>query len=220
MYTSGIVPPWFYIMVIIVFILFVGIGYWVTRSEKGLQTGGDGKLASKAIYHENRFRASAKPAEIIDVKTNDVGYIKRNFTSIFQQLLTFFSPRRDILLTGKNHDGSMQVKLHNVRNHRKFLHSSWEAEVTTSGKAERFTIESKSEKKSNISLTFPYKNEVIQLSNNPKDGLIRFQMNDVEIAVITYQRKLPPRKIFIDSKEGDLPLLLLACMFEIVKYYD
>lgn len=220
MFTSGIVPPWFYIMVLIVCILFVGIGYWVTRSEKGLQTGGDGKLASRAIYYENRFRSSAKPAEIIDVKTNYVGYVKRNFNSIFHQLRAFLSPRKNIRLTAENGDGKLKIQLQNVNDHTKFLFSSWEAEVTTSGIAERFTIESKSEKKSNINLSFTYKGEMIDVFNNVKESEIKVQKNGVDIATISYQRKLPPRKVFIDSKEGELPLLLLACMFEIVKYYD
>ncbi|WP_175989248.1 hypothetical protein [Bacillus sp. Marseille-Q1617] len=220
MFTSGIVPPWFYIMVLIVFILFVGIGYWVTRSEKGLQTGGDGKLATKAIYYENRFRASSKPAEIIDVKTNYVGYVKRTFHSIIHQLLTFFLPRRNIQLSGENRDESFQIKLHNRNDHKKFLHSSWEMEITSNGKVEMVTIESKSEKRSNIILSFPYLREMVHVYINLKDSEIRFRKNDLDIAVITYQRKLPPRKVFIDSKEGELPLLLLACIFEVVKYYD
>jgi hypothetical protein len=220
MYGTGIVPEWFYIMVLIVFILFVGIGYWVTRSEKGLQTGGDGKLAEKAIYYENRFRSSARPAEIIDVKTNYVGYVKRHFDGILQQLITFVSPRRHIKITGKNRNGSLQIYLHHIKDDNRFLHSSWGAEIISNGQSERFTIESQSEKKAKIRLSFPYKGEIITLSDYRTENEMRVKKNGNDIACITYQRKLPPRKIFIDSKEGELPLLLLACMFEVVKYYD
>ncbi|NQD64462.1 hypothetical protein HP456_00810 [Bacillus haikouensis] len=220
MYGTEIVPGWFYIMVLIVFILFVGIGYWVTRNEKGLQTGGDGKLAEKAVYYENRFRSSAHPAEIIDVKTNYVGYVKRNFDSMIQQLISFVSPRRHIKITAESHNGNLQIHLQHIKNETKFLYSGWEAEMISNGQSERITIESQSKKKSTIKLSFSYRGEVITVSDHRKVNEMKIKKNGYDIASITYQKKLPPRKIFIDSKESKLPLLLLACMFEVIKYYD
>ncbi|XXM71106.1 tubby C-terminal domain-like protein [Lysinibacillus sphaericus] len=220
MYSSGIVPSWFYLMVIIIFILFVGVGYWVTRAEKGLKTGGDGKIAEKAIFYENRFRNSQKPAEIIDVKTNYAGSVQRIFTTRLQQIHALFSPRNRIMLIGKNHDESLEISVNNIRGKGKFLHSSWEAEVGKGEVKERFKIYSYSERRRNINLSFPYKGEMLAVSSDLKDGVIRFHNGNREIALITFQRKLPPRKVFIDAKDGELPVPMLAVMFEIVKYYD
>ncbi|OAT82629.1 hypothetical protein A6P54_08795 [Bacillus sp. MKU004] len=220
MYSSGIVPSWFYIMVIIVFILFVGVGYWVTRAEKGLQTGGDGKIAEKAIFYENRFRNSGKPAEIIDVKTNYAGSVQRIFSTDLRQTFAFFSPRNRIKLIGKNHDESLVITVINIKNDGKFLHSSWEAEVRKDGVKERFKINNYSKRRRRIDLSFPFKGKLVTVSSDLKDGVIRFHDDNRECALITFQRKFPPRKVFIDAKEGGLPLTMLAVMFEIVKYYD
>ncbi|OIU71996.1 tubby C-terminal domain-like protein [Rossellomorea aquimaris] len=220
MYSSGIVPSWFYIMVIIVFILFVGVGYWVTRAEKNLQTGGDGKIADKAIFYENRFRISEKPAEIIDVKTNYAGSVQRIFITRLEQIFAFFSPRNHIKLIGKNHDESLVITVKNIKGKEKFLHSSWEVEVREGEIKDSFKINSYSEKRRYIDLSFPFKGGIIEVSSDLKYGVIKFHSGNRESALITFQRKLPPRKVFIDAKEGELPLPMLAVVFEIVKYYD
>jgi hypothetical protein len=220
LYSSGIVPSWFYLMVIIVVILFVGVGYWVTRAEKGLITGGDGKIAEKAILYENRFKNSVKPAEIIDVKTNYAGFVQRIFSSRLQQVFAFFSPRYHVELIAKNHDESLVIKVQNIKRGGKFQHSSWEVEVRTGEIKDRFTIKSNSAKRMHIDLSFLFNGEIITVSSNLKEGVIRLHRENREGALITFQRKLPPRKVFIDAKEGKLPLPLLAVVFEIVKYYD
>ncbi|MCA1053746.1 hypothetical protein LCM10_02010 [Rossellomorea aquimaris] len=219
MYGQGIVPSWFYLLVFMVFILFVVIGYFVTRTEKDLQLGGDGKLANKAIYYENRFRSSSKRAEIIDVKTNYAGFVKRDFHSRLNQLWTFFFRQRSIHFTGEGHDGKLKMTLHN-ESVKKGNHIIWQAEVIQDHNIQRFEIEGQKEKGGVVRLSFSYGGEFLQVYHDKENGEIRFSKDQEGIAVITYQRRLSPKKVFIDSKEGELPLLLLTGIYEVIRHHS
>jgi hypothetical protein len=213
------IPDWFFWFVCIIFILFIGISYWLTRGKVDLPVRRIGDLGTKASYTENPIKVMTQRADICDMKTNYVGYVKRNFDNTLQMLISLVMPNYFVDVSSKDANGDLSIRIHKLREKKDLLQSRWEVKIITKDDEERFMIKSEKKMISNVSLSFPYKNEIINVSKNIRNNTINFYKNGKCISLISYNGKLPPRNIFIDAQEGDLPIPLLASIFEIIKFY-
>ncbi|WP_430786741.1 tubby C-terminal domain-like protein [Virgibacillus flavescens] len=218
-YGAESVPEWFLWTACTVFLLFIIITHWLTRDKKDSTATGDGVIGSKGSYTENPIIVMTKRVEIIDLKANYVGYIKREFDNFFQMLLSFVLPNYFVDFYSENTNGDLKISIHKLREKKDLLQSRWAVKVFSKDDGEEtFMINSDRKMMSNNILSFPYKNEIINVT---KDGnsSIYFHQSGTQISHISSYGKLPPRHVFIDNQDDALPILLLACIYEIIKCY-
>ncbi|MRG86752.1 hypothetical protein GH754_10565 [Salinibacillus xinjiangensis] len=218
-YGVGYVPEWFLWIACIIFILFIGITYWLTRGKVETTAKGNGEIGNKAFYTENPILAMTKRVEIFDMKTNYVGYVKRGFDNPFQMLTTMFLPNYFVDLYGEDANGNLKIKIHKLREKKDLLQNRWEVQIISKNCEENFMIKGDKKLLSSKVLSFPYKNEIINVSKNVSERTINFHKNGQQISYISSNGKLPPRDIFMDTQDGELPFLLLACIYEVIKFY-
>lgn len=107
-YGAEYVPDWFLWIACTVFILFIGIAQWLTRGKVDLTATVNGEIGSKASYTENPIKVMTKRVEIIDMKTNYVGYVKREFDNLFQMLISLVMPNYFVDLYSEDANGDLR----------------------------------------------------------------------------------------------------------------
>ncbi len=218
------VPIWFLVLVLIFFIIFTVVLYWVTRIDQeaipAQNRATTNMFEKKASYTENLLRVMTTPMEIRDMKTNDIGYVKRNFNTALQKMLSIFLPSYFVDVTCKNATEDFELHIHKVKGKKGLVKSRWQVDILEHQVKDTLMIDSHTKTKTNIQLAFEYKDETFHVSKTFRENTVYFRKNESNIAQISYNKKLPPRTIFIDNTNGELPVLLLAGIFEIVKYYE
>ncbi|MGP4070336.1 tubby C-terminal domain-like protein [Halobacillus sp. B29] len=213
------VPGWFVFFACVIFVLFIVFSHWLTKG-KVESTGGDGVIGTKAIYFKNPLKIMTKKAEMIDMKTNYVGWVKREFDNVFQMLVSLFIPNYYVDVFSEDANRNMCIRIHKLRERKDLVQSRWEVKLETNDSKERFMIIGDKKLMSNEILSFSYRDEKISVSKNVDDNMVYFHKNGKQVAYISTNGKLPPRRIIIDAQDtSDLPMLLLASIFEIIKFY-
>lgn len=219
MYGWEYIPDWFLIMVLIVVIIFAAISYWISSGRVELKPRVSNDTETKIFYYENPIKFMTKPVEILDVKTNYIGKIQREFNSLFEMFLSLLMPNYYVLIKGTDRLNSTNVRVQKIRGRKGLVKSSWKGELNSPNFIERFVINGESKNPNNVIASFTFQNELIRVSKQFGEKTYHFYKDDKEVAKISIIGKLPPRKIFIDGRQGELPLLLIASIFETLKLY-
>ncbi|MGP4069418.1 tubby C-terminal domain-like protein [Halobacillus sp. B29] len=213
------VPGWFVLFAIVIFVLFIVFSHWLTKG-KAEATGGDGVIGTKAIYFENPIKIMTRKAEVIDLKTNYVGFVKREFDNVFQMLASLFIPNYFVDVSSEDAYSDVHIRIHKLRERKDLVQSRWEVKLNTYDSEEKFLIKGDKKLISNEILSFSYKEDKFSVTKNADENVVYFYKGGKQIAYISTNGKLPPRRIIIDAQEGsDLPILLLASIFELIKFY-
>ncbi|TYS19851.1 hypothetical protein FZC78_02145 [Rossellomorea vietnamensis] len=219
MYGGEHIPDWFLILVLIIVIVFAAISYLMSSGRVELKPGVSNDREKKAFYYENPLKFMTRPIEIVDVKMGHVGQIRREYNSVSKMFLSLLMPNYYVSIKGTDRLNDTVVRVEKIKGKKGIVKSSWEVELNSSNSNERFMIKGERKSPSNVIASFTFQNELIRVAKPSGEGAYYFYRNDKEAAKISLIGKLPPRKIFIDGRQGEIPLLLIAAIFEALKLY-
>jgi hypothetical protein len=215
-YGGGYIPGWFLIGVLIVFIIFAVVSYRLSSGRVELKPRFSDPVERKGFYYENPVKIMTRPVELIDIKTNYIGKLNREFDSVLQKMISLILPNYFVRIKGTDSHGKTVVIVEKARGREGLVGSSWEVQISSPELNERFVIHGESK---NAVASFTFQGAHIKVTKENSENIYYFFNGDKEEAKVSLIGKLPPRKIFIDGSEGELPLLLTASILEALKLY-
>lgn len=175
MYGWEYIPNWFIIMVAVIVILFVTISYWLSSGSVEFKpTVSNNNIETKVFYYENPIKFMSKPVEIIDVRTNYIGQVKRQFNSVYEMLSSLFLPNYYVQFKGNDKLNSTIVRVQKIKGRQGMLKSIWEGELTSPNVNERFVIRGESKNPNNVIASFTFQNELIKVSKQFSENTYHF----------------------------------------------
>jgi hypothetical protein len=219
-YGGEYIPDWFLLGVLIVVIIFAAVSYWLSSGRVDLKPGFSDRTETKGIYFENPVKMMTRPVAIMDMKTNHIGQMNREYNSVYQMIISLILPNYFVRIKGTDSHNQTVVKVQKVRGRKGLVTSRWEVQVSSPGINESFLLngESKGSKHGGIA-SFIFQGELIEVTKKYGENSYYFYKGDKEAAIVSIIGKLPPRRIYIDGCQGEMPLLLTASIFEALKLY-
>jgi hypothetical protein len=213
------IPDWFLILVFVIASGFIVVNVLITKGKVDHHQRKKIGTKTKAFYYENPVKIMTRSVEIIDIQMNDIGWLCREFSWIGERFLSLFLPNYFVVIKGKSEGSHTSIRIEKQRGKKSLSVSSWDIEVASHDKTEQLVMSGKNTFPDGVIASFIYEDDEVQVSENRKDRTFHFKKNHLEIATVTPIGKVPPRKIFIDGGKGELPLLLVAGIYEALKLY-
>jgi hypothetical protein len=213
------VPDWFLVLVFVIAAGFTVLNVLLTKGKVEPHQRKTNGAETKAFYYENPLKVMTKSIEIIDVQMNEAGQLRREFLRLGELLLSLILPNYFVVIKGESEGNHISIRIEKQRGKKSRFESSWDIEIASPNKTERVVMSGKNTFTEGVSASFSYGDDVIKVSENRKDKSFHFRKNNLVVATVTPIGKIPPRKIFIDRGKGELPLLLVAGIYEALKLY-
>jgi hypothetical protein len=213
------VPNWFIVLVFVIAAGFTLLNYLLTKGKVEHQQRKSNGTETKAYYYENPLKIMTKPVDIIDIQMNEAGQLRREFSRLKEMLISLFLPNYYVVFKGEDEGNHTSILIEKRRGKKSLLESKWDIAITYPNNIESFVMKGKKVSVDGINASFSYQDDFIEVSENRKDRTFHFSKNNLELARVTPIGKMPPRKIFIDGGNGELPLLLVAGIYEALKLY-
>ncbi|RIW28936.1 hypothetical protein D3H55_20440 [Bacillus salacetis] len=219
MYGGGYMPGWFLIGVLCAVIIFAVVIYRMSSGKVEMTPRISDRLERKGFYSENPVKIMTRPVEVIDIKTNYIGELKREFDSVFQKMVSLILPDYFVRIKGTDSQGRMVVLVEKDRGRKGLTGSSWNVRISSPGCNDQFVIDGESKSFKDSVASFTFQGAPIKVTKQYGENAYHFFKGDIEEAKVSVIGKLPPRRIFIDGSAGELPLLLTASIIEALKLY-
>jgi hypothetical protein len=220
LYGFEYLPDWFLVAVAIAVAVFMIASYLVSRGGVDYTDRESDNISTKVFYYENPLHVMTRPVEVLDVKLNCAGQVCKQFNNMIERFLSLFLRNYFVHIKGTDHlDNSVEIKKEKGKNG--LFKSRWKVNLLSSIEKEEFFITGKRKDPNGVIADFTYKGQLIKIKKQygePGRGY-HFYMNEGEVAKVTFAGKVPPRKVFIDGGEGEIPTILLATIVEAIKIY-
>ncbi|KJB86016.1 hypothetical protein AZ66_21285 [Paenibacillus sp. E194] len=159
-----------------------------------------------------------KKFALTDAYGNRVGEIQRHYNSTLHYVVdTIFS---DYLINAEVFDnkGRSMSKAVEAWSLQTMIRSEWNVDSKHVG---RFVLKDKTRVKPNPSMEFVIDNKVYLLKKDFMDRTTKLTCSsDRDIALITYNKVIPPRTITIELLDDEMDVYTLACIYYLFSLRD
>lgn len=164
------------------------------------------------------YRKSRKKFALTDASGNRVGDIQRHYNSTFHYFAdNIFS---DYLVNVEvfNKEGMSMSKAVEVWSLKTMIRSEWNVDSKNYG---GFVLKDKTMVKTNPCMEFVIHNKVYSLKKDFMDRTTKLKnSSDKDIALITYDKVVPPRTITIDLLDDEIDVYTLSCIYYLFALRD
>lgn len=166
------------------------------------------------------YRKSRKKFALTDANGNRVGDIQRHYNSTLHYVVdNVFS---DYLVNVEvfNNEGRSMSKAIEIWSLKTMIRSEWNVDSKHVG---RFVLKDKTRVKPNPSMEFVIDNKVYLLKKDFMDRTTKLTClseSDRDIALITYNKVIPPRTIRIELLDDEVDVYTLACIYYLFSLRD
>lgn len=164
------------------------------------------------------YRKSRKKFALTDSNGNRVGDIQRHYNSTLHYVVD--NVFNDYLVNVEvfNNEGRSMSKAIEIWSLKTMTSSEWNVDSTNFG---RFVLKDRTKIKTNPSMEFVIDNKVYLLKKDFMDRTTKLTCSsDRDIALITYNKVIPPRTITIELLDDEVDVYTLACIYYLFSLRD
>ncbi|SYX86196.1 conserved protein of unknown function [Paenibacillus alvei] len=164
------------------------------------------------------YRKSRKKFALTDANGNRVGDIQRHYNSTLHYVVD--NVFNDYLVNVEvfNNEGRSMSKAIEIWSLKTMTSSEWNVDSTNFG---RFVLKDRTKIKTNPCMEFVIDNKVYLLKKDFMDRTTKLTCSsDRDIALITYNKVIPPRTITIEPLDDEVDVYTLACIYYLFSLRD
>ncbi|UUD42653.1 tubby C-terminal domain-like protein [Bacillus pumilus] len=158
------------------------------------------------------MKKTSKCIPITNKEGVEIGLIKRFYKNKVERVIDHIFDEFFVNVEVMDSNSNTIVKAIENISLKSMYRSNWVIECKDKG---RFLLEDRTKMKTNPTMNLIINDTTYYLKKDFADRRVRLEDSEQTIAVITYDKIMPPATVSIEKKQGDLSVHLIACLYYI-----
>ncbi|AMM99238.1 tubby C-terminal domain-like protein [Bacillus pumilus] len=158
------------------------------------------------------IKKTTKCIPIMNKEDLRIGCIKRFYTNKVEKLIDHIFDEFFVNIEVMDSNSNIIVTAIENKSFQSMFRSNWVIECKDKG---RLVLEDRTKIKINPTMSFIINDTTYYIKKDFANKRVRLENAKQTIAEITYDKIVPPAKVSMEKKQGDLSLHLIACLYYI-----